>query len=275
VSTATAIVYESSTTPADHFSHLSRSSLLLGKRCEAEVWLDDPEVWEELLRLLVLHTRVDNDVVTWHPVDGGCDAVLVPRLQAVEDTEDLGRVTTSGRGVGEDEADRLLGVDDEDGADGEGDALAVDVGRVLVVDPGTRVRRVSCMRKCPDLHVVRQRNLALLVADDGELQLAAADLIDVLDPAIVRVDRVGGETDELCAAAGELRLELREGAELGCADGRVVFGVREENHPVVADELVEVDGALGRLGLEVGGLAAQTERLGAVAHGVCGFCADC
>jgi hypothetical protein len=275
VSTATAIVYESSTTPADHFSHLSRSSLLLGKRCEPQVWLDDPELREQLLGLLVLDTGVYNDVITWDPVDRCGDAVLVAGLQAVEDAENLGGVAAGRSGVGEDEANSLLGVDDEDGADGEGDALAVDVGRVLVVDPGTRVRRVSCMRKCPDLHVVRQRNLALLVADDGELQLAAADLIDVLDPAIVRVDRVGGETDELCAAAGELRLELREGAELGCADGRVVFGVREENHPVVADELVEVDGALGRLGLEVGGLAAQTERLGAVAHGVCGFCADC
>jgi hypothetical protein len=145
-STATAIVHDSSTSPASRSVHLSGSGLLLGKRCEAEVWLDDPEVWEELLRLLVLHTRVDNDVVTWHPVDGGCDAVLVPRLQAVEDTEDLGRVTTSGRGVGEDEADRLLGVDDEDGADGEGDALAVDVGGILVVDPGTRVSLVRAQR---------------------------------------------------------------------------------------------------------------------------------
>jgi hypothetical protein len=122
--------------------------------------------------------------------------------------------------------------------------------------------------RAANLHVVRQRDLALLVADDGELQLAAGDLVDVLDPAIVRVDGVRGEADELCAAAGELRLELGERAELSCADGGVVFRVGEQNDPVVADELVEVDGTLRRLGLEVGGLAAQTERLGAVGHGV-------
>jgi len=47
--------------------------------------------------------------------------------------------------------------------------------------------------------------------------------------------------------------------------------MREQDDPVVADELVEVDGALGGLGLEVGGLAAQAERLWSVAH--CAFCA--
>jgi len=63
------------------------------------------------------------------------DLVLVRRLERVDDTEDFCGVA-AGRGrVGEDGADLLVGVDDEDGADGEGDALLVDVGRVLVVDP--------------------------------------------------------------------------------------------------------------------------------------------
>ena len=95
------------------------------------------------------------------------------------------------------------------------------------------------------LHVVGKRNLALLVANDGELQLGAGDLIDVLDPALMAVDGVGRETKELCAALDGLRLELGEGTELGGADGGVVLGVREEDDPVVTDELVEVDGALG------------------------------
>jgi hypothetical protein len=81
------------------FVTLSRSGLLLGKRREPKVWLDDPELWEELLSLLVLHTRVDDDVVTWNPVNGSCDAVLVARLQRVEDTEDLGGVAAGGGGV--------------------------------------------------------------------------------------------------------------------------------------------------------------------------------
>ena len=80
-------------------------------------------------------------------------------------------------------------------------------------------------------HVVEQRNLPLLVADDGELQPAAGDLVDVLDPAAMALDGVGAQADELDVPLRELGLELREGAELGGADGRVVFGVGEEDDP--------------------------------------------
>lgn len=41
---------------------------------------------------------------------------------------------------------------------------------------------------------------------------------------------------------------------------RVVLWVREENDPIVANEVVEVDGTVGGLGVEVGGDAAQAER---------------
>jgi len=68
-------------------------------------------------------------------VDRCSDLVLVRRLQGVDDAEDFCGVA-AGRGrVGEDGADLLVGIDNEDGADGEGDALLVDVGGVLVVDP--------------------------------------------------------------------------------------------------------------------------------------------
>lgn len=73
------------------------------------------------------------------------------------------------------------------------------------------------------------------------------------------LDCVCGQTNQLDTTLGELGLELGEGAELGGADGRVVFGVGEEDDPVVADELVEVDGTLGGFGLEVGGDGAQAE----------------
>jgi hypothetical protein len=76
---------------------------------------------------------VDDDIVTRHPVDRGGDPVLIAGLQAVEDTENLGSVAAGGGGVREDETDGLLGVDDEDGANGERNALGVDVGGILVV----------------------------------------------------------------------------------------------------------------------------------------------
>jgi hypothetical protein len=80
---------------------------------------------------------VHDDVLTGDPVDGCGDAVLVAGLQGVDDAQDLGGVAAGGGWVGEDGADGLLGVDDEDGADGEGDALLIDVGGILLVDPGS------------------------------------------------------------------------------------------------------------------------------------------
>ena len=164
------------------------------------------------------------------------------RLEGVKDTEDLGGVAAGGGGVRQDSADSLLWVNDEDGADSESNALGIDVGSILVIK-----------------HVIRKGDLALLITNDGEGQLGAGDLIDILDPAAVGLDGVGGEADELSAALGELGLELGEGAELGGAHGGVVLWVREEDHPLVADELVEVDVAAGGLGLEVGGDGAQAE----------------
>jgi len=73
------------------------------------------------------------------------------------------------------------------------------------------------------------------------------------------LDGVGRQTDQLDAALGELRLKLCKGTELGSADGSVVFWVGKQDDPVVANELVEVNGALGGLGLEVGGDGSQTK----------------
>lgn len=139
-------------------------------------------------------------------------------------------------------------------------------------------------------HVVGESDLALLVANDGELEARARDLVNVLDPATVAVDSVGRETDELYTTLGELRLELSEGTELGGADGGVVLRVREQDHPLVSDELVEVDGTgslsvsvaqqkitrqasghlpVGSVGIEVGGNAAEAEGLRSLGHVEC------
>ena len=117
---------------------LCDGSLLLGEGSETQVGLNDAEVGEELLGLVVLDAGGDDDVVAGDPVDRGGDLVLVAGLERVEDTEDLGGVAASRGRVGEDETDLLVRVDDEDRADGEGNALLVDIGGVLVVEPGMR-----------------------------------------------------------------------------------------------------------------------------------------
>jgi len=186
---------------------------------------------------------VDNDIITGYPVDGRRHLVLVAGLQAVDDAEDLVAVAARGGGVGEDGADGLLGVDDEDRADGESNSLLVDVGGVLVVQ-----------------HVVLEGDLTVLVTDDGEVDLVSADFLDILDPAIMRVDGVGAQANQLDTALREFWFELSKSSQFSGANRGVILGMREENHPVVADEVMEVDWALGGLRLEVRGDGTQTER---------------
>ena len=110
-------------------------------------------------------------------------------------------------------------------------------------------------------HIVGVCDLAVLVTDDRELQVSAADLVNILDPFVVALDAVCGETDKLDTALCKLGLELSKGTKLGGADGGEVIGMREEDDPVVTNELVEVDATSSGLGIKVGGLAAEAERL--------------
>lgn len=118
--------------------------------------------------------RRDDDIVAREPVDGSGDTLLVRGLQGIHDTEHLGSVT-AGRGrVGQGETDLLVGVNDEDRADGQGQTLLVHVGGVIVVQ-----------------HVIQVGNLAVGVGNDGELEIRASDLVNVLDPLVVRLKAVG------------------------------------------------------------------------------------
>lgn len=121
--------------------------------------------------------------------------MLVAELERVDHAQDLGKVAASRGRVRERQADGLLGVNHKDRADSEGHAagvssaarwvdipLGVDVGGVLVVE-----------------HVVEGGNLAVLVANNGEIDVGGplGERVNVLDPAVVAVDVVGRETDEL------------------------------------------------------------------------------
>merc|ERR1712225_26736 len=114
---------------------------------------------------------------------------------------------TAGRSrVGENGSDNLLGVNDEDGADGESYALLIDIRGVLVVD-----------------HVVLQGNLSVLVSNDREVQVAATDLVDVLDPVSMAVNGVGGKTDQLDTSLGELGFQFCESSKLSGAHWCEIF----------------------------------------------------
>jgi hypothetical protein len=178
---------------------------------ESKIWLDGAESREQFLGLVILDRGVDDDILFWLPintypkrirdylpVNGGDEGVFVSQLKRVNDTEDFLRVTTGTGGVIDDCADDLLGIDEEDGSDSQGHALAVDVGGVLVID-----------------HVVQVGYLAGLVGNDGEGETRLGHFVDILDPFLVRVESVGTQADELDIALGELGLEFRESSELG------------------------------------------------------------
>ena len=165
-------------------------------------------------------------IITRQPIDWRSDFVLVAGLEGIDHAQNLGGVAASARRVGHDESDLLVWVDDEDTADCEGDALLVHVRGVLVIDPviALSVPVANCAQWLIRVysHVIQQRDFPLLVTNDREPQLAARDLIDVLDPPAMAVDGVRAYADELDTTLRELWLELRESAELSCTHRRLL-----------------------------------------------------
>lgn len=114
------------------------------------------------------HLAVHTGQANLHPVNRCSDALPISRLQTIHDPQDLPRVAARTRRIHHRQPNLLTRIDDENRADGERDALLVDVRQVLRVH-----------------HVVQPRHVPVGVGDDGELQLRVADFVDVADPAVV------------------------------------------------------------------------------------------
>ena len=100
--------------PRQRSIRLNRSGhLLLWERRESQVRLDDSELREQSFGLLFLDTWMDNDIVSRDPINRSGNAMLVARLKRVNNTEDLGGIAPCGGGVGHDQTNGLLRVDDE------------------------------------------------------------------------------------------------------------------------------------------------------------------
>lgn len=148
-----------------------RASLVLDV---AQVRLELADLAEFLLRILGRDGGGHNDIVSDVPVNGGRDALLVGSLQGVDHTENLGGVTAGRRRVEHDQADLLGGVNNEDRADGESNALLREVVQILLGD-----------------HIVEEGDLAVSVGDDRELHGGVGHLVDIVHPLIVRTEVVG------------------------------------------------------------------------------------
>lgn len=134
-----------------------------------------------------------DDIVTGHPVDWGCDPVLVASLKGVEHAQDLGGVAASRRGVRKNQSDGLLGIDDEYlhpepcqflsricfrdwGIPTDRMVNAMPLESTLVMSWWSSLHAGSDwsrgLREWANLHVVQVCDLPLLVANDGERQVA-------------------------------------------------------------------------------------------------------
>lgn len=84
--------------------------------------LNNSDITKLLNRVLGLHSRWDNDIFAQCPVNGGVHTILVSGLKRIDDSQDLSSIPASGGWVTKDQSDFLVGVDDEDGADGHGNS---------------------------------------------------------------------------------------------------------------------------------------------------------
>ena len=218
---------------------------LLRLRGGSQVRLHRLVAGKDFVGLFVGDGAGDDDVVALLPVGRSCDLVPGGELEGVEHADDFVEVAAGGHGIGYLKLDALVGTNDEDGADrsvvGRGSAFAAVAGVAWK-------------------HVVELRDLQCGVADDGVVDLVAADVLDVLLPLAVAVDGVDREADDLGSALRELVLESGDGTEFGGADGSEVLGVRKENGPSVTDPFMEVNRSLGGLSGEIGGNVINAER---------------
>ena len=113
---------------------------------------------------------MDDNVITWNPVDRSSNFVLVTSLQTVQDTKDLCSVPARARGVRHCEANLLCRIDNEDRTDCKGDATVL-------------LKRVEVVLRD---HIVEKSDVAICVSDDWELYRGVGRLVDVVDPLVVR-----------------------------------------------------------------------------------------
>ena len=146
-----------------------------------------PHLLELLPCILGAYGRRHNHVTSDLPIHRCRDPLFIAGLQTVYHPQNLGRVPSHARRIHHRQPHFLRRIDDEHAADRERDSFRVDVAQILLVD-----------------HVVQPGDLAVGVGDDGELEISAGNIVDILDPSVVGTKVVGGEADHLDAAAGEV-----------------------------------------------------------------------
>jgi hypothetical protein len=106
-------------------------------------------------------------------------------------------------------------------------------------------------------HAIEIRHFLVVVCQDGVVNDSPLSVVDIADPAFVRLCIINAEGDYFNIALVELRLEARNFTELGGANGGIVSGVREENDPAITSPRVKVDFPFTRLLSKIGHFIAK------------------
>ena len=181
---------------------------------ESQVWPNFPHILELLPCILRLQRRRYNHIFTHLPVNRRRDTLLITSLQAINYTQDLSGVSPSARRIHHCQSDLLRWVNDEDTADGECDALLVNVVQILLVH-----------------HVIEPCHFSISICDDWELEVCLRDVVDVFNPPVMAAQIIGTESDHLYPSLLEFIFQFRECPQLGRADWGEVCGVGKEDCP--------------------------------------------
>ena len=212
---------------------------------------EDPERLDSLFRLDHLAARMRrngaNLLVLAGAQNSRGDPVLGGKLRRVDHTQHLVEIASRAHRIDQDELDLLVRTDDEHVADG-----LIIVRRTAFRGP-PRARRQ---------HAVSLGDLQVGIADHWIVRGRSGHVLDIGGPFLVVVDRIDRKPDDLDAALVEFRLEPRHGAEFCGADRRKVLGMREQDHPIVADPVVKADFAFRRVSFEIRCGIADCQRHG-------------
>ena len=193
----------------------------------------------ELLGGLGIGEReVDDDAIAWSPIGRRSNGMLARELAGVDRSNDLRKVASTRSRIRHHQGNRLVGLDDEDGAHGQGKTGCVAVA--LVKDADGRGM------------------IAIGIAEERERDIGASGSLDVLDPCAVGIRIVAGESADLDTALLELRSKTRRSGELGSTNRSKISRMHEHKPPVALEVLVEIE-LVGVLGgsHEIGELASE------------------
>lgn len=175
---------------------------------------------KDFVGLRIAQRKVNNRIITRLPIHGRRQFFVHGKLQAVNDTNDFVKVSSSRGRVGHHEGNGFVGLENENRANGERQALGVLVG--FVQDAQSRGVGASG------------------VGNERKLDLGSGGNFDVFNPCLVGGSVIARETDWLDVLAVKGVLAFGRLAQFGGANRSEVTWMHKHETPRVTEVLIEI-----------------------------------